>query len=188
MAEKNVRRDSVAPALLLSMPQLNDPNFKQTVVLLCQHTDEGAWGLVLNRPTGKSATVVTQEGDAMSNRSGLQVWVGGPVELERGCILIGEMPDEGEALQICEGLFLSGSPALLQRLLESQTQERIRLLMGYAGWGPGQLERELQQSAWLISDVDLDIVFNTEASVMWDAAIRRLGADPGTLQMSPGVH
>lgn len=182
------RNDSVAPALLLSMPQLTDPNFRQTVVLLCQHTDEGAWGLVLNRPTNKAATVVSEEGEPISNRRGLEVWVGGPVELERGCLLLGELPDEGQAVRICDGLFLSGSPALLQRLLQAPPGGRIRLLMGYAGWGPGQLEEELRQSAWLISDVDLDIVFDTDASAMWEAAIRRLGADPGTLQMSPGVH
>ena len=189
MSDTRDRSDSVAPALLLSMPQLTDPNFKQTVVLLCQHTDEGAWGLVLNRPTGKAATVLTQEGEPVSNRDGLEVWVGGPVELERGCILLGEMPDEGEALRICNGLFLSGSPTLLQRLLEDPPASgRIRLLMGYAGWGPGQLEDELRESAWLISDVELDIVFDTDASTMWETAIRRLGADPGTLQMSSGVH
>ncbi len=189
MTERTDHSDSVAPALLLSMPQLNDPNFRQTVVLLCQHTDEGAWGLVLNRPTGKAATVVTQEGEPIDTGEGLEVWVGGPVELERGCILLGEMPDEGEALRICDGLFLSGSPALLQRLLEQPPATRhVRLLMGYAGWGPGQLEHELQQSAWLISEVELDLVFATDASTMWETAIRRLGADPGTLQMSSGVH
>jgi putative transcriptional regulator len=188
MTDTHERGDSVAPSLLLSMPQLNDPNFKRTVVLLCQHTDEGAWGLVLNRPTGKSATIVAQDGEAVSNRSGLDVWVGGPVELERGCLLLGEMPSEGEALQICDGLFLSGSPALLQQLLEAPAGGHVRLFMGYAGWGPGQLEQELQQSAWLISDVALDLVFETEATAMWEAAIRRLGADPGTLQMSPGIH
>ncbi len=188
MIENADRNDSVAPALLLSMPQLMDPNFKQTVVLLCQHTEEGAWGLVLNRPTNKAATVLSQEGEPIGEASGLDVWVGGPVELERGCLLLGEMPEEGAAVRICDGLFLSGSPVLLQHLLQTQPPDRIRLLMGYAGWGPGQLEEELRQSAWLISDVDLDIVFETEASAMWETAIRRLGADPGTLQMSPGVH
>ncbi len=182
------RSDSVAPALLLSMPQLADPNFKQTVILLCQHSDQGAWGLVLNRPTGKQATVLSHEGEPVAKSTGLDVWVGGPVELERGCILLGEMPDDEETLRICDGLFVSGSPALLQRLLNGPPGGRIRLLMGYAGWGPGQLEEELRQSAWLISDVDLAIVFDTDASKMWEAAIRRLGADPGTLQMSPGVH
>jgi putative transcriptional regulator len=113
--------------------------------------------------------------------------VGGPVELERGCLLLDEKPDEVEALRIAEGLFLSGSPVLLQQLARNP-HGRIRLLMGYAGWGPGQLEEELRQSAWLISDVDLGLVFDTPADKMWEAAIRRLGADPLTLQMSPGVH
>jgi putative transcriptional regulator len=202
MREKNRSPDSVAPALLLSMPQMMDPNFHHTVVLLCQHTDEGAWGLVLNRPTGKAATVITAEGEQFE-RSGLEVWLGGPVELERGILLLGYLPEDGEALRISDGLFVSGSPALLQRILGAVaggssrraapglpegTSSRTRLLMGYAGWGPGQLERELTQSAWLIGNVDLDIVFDTEADRMWEAAIRRLGADPGTLQMSPGVH
>jgi putative transcriptional regulator len=188
MSEKSGTPDSVAPALLLAMPQLLDPNFERTVVLLCQHTDEGAWGLVLNRPTGKSAMIMTREGESVSSRAGLDVWLGGPVELERGCLLLGQMPEEGEALLVCDGLFLSGSPALLQRMLESPPPRHMRLLMGYAGWGPGQLERELTESAWLIGDVDLDIVFDTEPAMMWEAAIRRLGADPGALQMSPGVH
>ncbi len=186
MSDLPDHRDSVAPALLLSMPQLVDPNFKQTVVLLCQHSDQGAWGLVLNRPTERAATMMTEEGNPISN--GLEVWVGGPVEVESGCILLGDMPDEGQAVRICDGLFLSGSHVLLERLLKAPPQGRVRLMMGYAGWGPGQLEEELRQSAWLISDVDLDIVFDTAASQMWEAAIRRLGADPGALQMSPGVH
>jgi putative transcriptional regulator len=186
MSEKTDGPDSVAPALLLSMPQLTDPNFRQSVVLLCQHSPEGSWGLVLNRPTNRAATMVTDEGDAVSN--GLEVWLGGPVELESGCILIDQMPEEGEALRICDGLFLSGSQAFLQRLMKTGPAGRVRLLMGYAGWGPGQLEEELRQSAWLISDVALDIVFDTAPAAMWETAIRRLGADPATLQMSPGVH
>ena len=186
MSESPDRSVSVAPALLLSMPQLDDPNFKHSVVLLCQHSDQGSWGLVLNKPANRAATVVSEDGTPVG--TGIEVWRGGPVELESGCILLGDMPDEGGALRICEGLFLSGSEALLQRLLGAPPGGRVRLLMGYAGWGPGQLEHELRQSAWLISDVDLEIVFDTEASAMWETAIRRLGADPATLQMSPGVH
>ncbi len=186
MTETPDRTASVAPALLLSMPQLTDPNFKQSVVLLCQHSPEGAWGLVLNRPTTRSATMMGDEGKPAGN--GLEVWLGGPVELECGCLLLGDMPEEGEAMRVCNGVFLSGSQSLLQRFLEAPPSGPVRLLMGYAGWGPGQLEQELRQSAWLISEVDLDIVFNTDPSAMWETAIRRLGADPATLQMSPGVH
>jgi putative transcriptional regulator len=180
--------DSIAPALLLSMPQLSDPNFKQTVVLLCQHEPEGAWGLVLNRPTGRSAAVAVQLDPPVGVDNGLELWFGGPVEPQRGCLLLGDAIDEAESLQLSEGLYISGSPTLLRRLMEGPVRPRTRLLMGYAGWGPGQLDEELKQSAWLISEVATDLIFDSPAAGMWEAAIRRLGADPGTLQMSFGVH
>jgi putative transcriptional regulator len=180
--------DSVAPALLLSMPQLRDPNFTRSVVLLCQYGPDGAWGLVLNHPTGKPAAMVVRFDPPLIRDSGIELWMGGPVEPERGCMLLGDEPPEGEALRIRDGLYLSGSPAILRRLLEGPPPSRCRLFMGYAGWGPGQLDAELTQSAWLITDVDLDIIFETDPALMWEKAIRRLGADPATLQMSSGVH
>ena len=181
-------RTELAPALLLSMPQLDDPNFKHTVVLLCQHTTEGAWGLVLNRPTTTPAAQAVKMDPPIDADNGLELWVGGPVEPERGCILLGEDPHDDEAVEICEGVFISGSATLLRRLMEGQVPARTRLLMGYAGWGPGQLDAELRESAWLISDVATDLIFDVSAGAMWEAAIRRLGADPAALQMSPGVH
>ncbi len=186
----NVIKDleSVSPALLLSMPQLEDPNFSRSVVLLCQHSAEGAWGLVLNRPTGQRAAEVVQLDPPLVGDSGLDIWVGGPVEPSRGCILLGDDPKDPDAVELAAGLFLSGSPRLLRRLLEHAPPRRTRLMMGYAGWGPGQLEAELTQSAWLIGDLDLDLVFDIDAAVMWETAIRRLGADPANLQMSSGIH
>jgi putative transcriptional regulator len=180
--------ESVAPALLLSMPQLEDPNFRRTVVLLCQHSAEGAWGLVLNRPTGQQAAQVVQMDPPLTRDSGLEIWVGGPVEPQRGCILTAQDFGEEEGIKLAEGLFLSGSPALLRRLIEQVPHPRTKLLMGYAGWGPGQLESELTQSAWLIGELDLDLVFDTDAAIVWETAIRRLGADPSMLQMGSGVH
>jgi putative transcriptional regulator len=179
---------SVAPALLLSMPQLDDPNFSRTVVLLCQHTADGAWGLVLNRPTGTAAAQSVRLDPPVSADNGLELWVGGPVEPERGCLLLGEDPDDADAVQICHGIYISGSAALLRQLLERQEPPKTRLLMGYAGWGPGQLDAELRDSAWLIMPIELDLVFDVAAAEMWETAIRRLGAEPGSLQMSQGVH
>ena len=91
-------------------------------------------------------------------------------------------------MRVSDGLYLSTSPDLLRRLLEPQPPPQARLMIGYSGWGPGQLEAELEQSAWLMSDVDRDLMFNTPPERMWEAAIRRLGADPAALQMSRGVH
>ena len=121
----------------------------------------------------------------------LQVWVGGPVEPNRSWVLVGEEPDEEEDLRgmrIADKLYLSTSPDLLRRLLEPSPPMLARLFVGYSGWGPGQLDAELEASAWLMSDVDHDLIFNTPPDKVWEAAIRRLGADPATLTMSRGVH
>ena len=180
--------NSLAPRLLLSMPQLNDPNFKHTVVLLCEHHEDGAFGLVLNRQTDTPASSVVRLTPPVDVDNGLQLWIGGPVEPERGWILMGDPRPDGEAVEVCDGLYLSTSPDLLRRLLVNRPQGRTRLLTGYAGWGAGQLDAELSASAWLLADVQLDLIFETQATQMWETAIRRLGAEPSMLQMGRGVN
>lgn len=182
---------SLAPALLLSMPQLVDPNFNRTVVLLCTHSEDGALGLVVNRPLVTTGRVIVNLDPPVSTDRELQLWVGGPVEPQRSWILVGQETDENdEALgrRITDNLHLSTSPDLLRRLLEPSPPSLTRLFVGYSGWGPGQLEAELEASAWLMSDVDRDLIFKTPPDKMWEAAIRRLGADPATLQISRGIH
>jgi putative transcriptional regulator len=182
---------SLAPAFLLSMPQMLDPNFSRTVVLLCKHSEEGAFGLVVNRPLVTSGRVTVNLDPPVSTDRELQVWVGGPVEPQRSLILVGQETDEPEDLRgmrIADDLYLSNDPALLRRLLEPGPPPFARLIVGYSGWGPGQLEEELQASAWLMSDIDRRVIFETPADKMWETAIRRLGADPAALQMSRGVH
>ncbi|MDA1094156.1 MAG: YqgE/AlgH family protein [Acidobacteria bacterium] len=179
---------SLAPTLLLSMPQLADPNFRQTVVLLCEHGADGAFGLVLNRQTDTPAASVVRLTPPVDTDNGLRLWIGGPVEPERGWILMGQAPDEAESVEVCDGLYLSTSPDLLRRLLSDQPPRRTRLLAGYAGWGAGQLDEELASSSWLIADVELDLIFDTRSADMWEKAIRRLGAEPSMLQMGCGVH
>ncbi|MES1255832.1 MAG: YqgE/AlgH family protein [Acidobacteriota bacterium] len=191
---------SLAPSLLLSMPQLLDPNFSRTVILLCKHNDDGAFGLVVNRPLVATGRVVLSLDPVVPDhtigtphemvRDDLEVWVGGPVEPERSWILVhgaGE-GEYGGGMAVADGVTLSTSPALLQRLLAPSPPHDARLVVGYSGWGPGQLEAELRASAWLIGEVDCDLIFKTPADRMWETAIRRLGADPAALQMSRGVH
>jgi putative transcriptional regulator len=186
---------SLAPSLLISMPQLADPNFNRSVVLLIRHkTDEGAFGLIVNRPlvtTGRVVVDTATERHTTDERE-LHLWVGGPVEPQSSWMLVGQ-PDEVDedvrrAMRISDGVYMSRSSELLRRLLEPEPPPRARLVMGYSGWGVGQLEAELEASAWLLSDVDPDLIFNTPPERIWEAAIRRLGADPATLQMSRGVH
>ena len=176
------------PTLLLSMPQMQDPNFARTVVLLCDYLPDGAFGLVLNRPTDLPASEMVRLEPPVMPGNGLPLFIGGPVQPERGWILVGDPPDEPDFRTVIDGLYLSTSPQLLRRVLEARPEPRARVVAGYAGWGPGQLDEELAQSAWLMADVQLDLVFDVDASVMWETAIRRLGADPSLLQASPGVH
>jgi putative transcriptional regulator len=180
---------SLAPALLLSMPQLTDPNFAKSVVLLCEHEAEGAFGLVVNRPSEISAAAAVNMHPRIDAPNDLPLLIGGPVEPQRGWILTAQAPDGIEHRELGAGLYLSASPVLLRRALTSRpTPRRTLVLAGFAGWGPGQLDAELHESAWLIAPVDLDLIFEIPQAASWEMAIRRLGADPHLLQMGHGVH
>lgn len=180
---------SLAPALLLSMPQLVDPNFARSVVLLCEHAEEGAFGLIVNKPSEVSAAEAVSLEPPVESPNDLPLLVGGPVEPQRGWILTSSVPEGVESRGVGEGLHLSASPLLLRQVLESRPlPRRTHVLAGYAGWGPGQLDAELEQSAWLVMPVELDLIFEIPAAAAWEMAIRRLGADPHLLQMGHGVH
>jgi putative transcriptional regulator len=170
------------------MPQMADPNFSRTVVLLCKHNEEGAFGLVVNRPLVTTGRVIVNLDPPVETERELEIWIGGPVEPQTSWMLVGEQRDPEDRGYICDGLYLSTSPQRLSRLLEPNPPARTRLIIGYSGWGPGQLEAELQASAWLLSEVSAELIFSTPAERMWETAIRRLGADPAALQMSRGVH
>ena len=180
---------SLSPALLLSMPQLRDPNFARTVILLCEHAPEGAFGLVVNRPSDVSAASAVLLDPPLVNPNDLPLLIGGPVEPQRGWILSAEEPEGIESRELGAGLYLSASPVFLRRVLTARpVPARTVVFAGYAGWGPRQLDEELSQHAWLIMPVELDLIFDVPAASAWEVAIRRLGADPSLLQMGRGVH
>lgn len=182
--------ESLAPTLLLAMPQMLDPNFARTVVLLCRQEDDGALGLVVNRPTDTLVSSIVELDTPVPEDGKMSVWVGGPVEPHRGWLLLGFDPGSPDALTIGEGLYLSASADVLRALMEAEDDSGKygRFLLGYAGWAGGQLESELAQSAWLTADVSREMIFGTPPEQMWEAAIRSLGIDPFALQMGGGVH
>jgi putative transcriptional regulator len=180
---------SLAPVLLLSMPQLLDPNFHKSVVLLCDHSAEGAFGLVVNRPSDISAAEAVRLDAPLEQANDLPLLIGGPVEPHRGWILTAKPPEQEDYRGLGAGLFLSASPLLLRRVLTARPlPRRTVVLAGYAGWGPGQLDEELAESSWLIMPVELDLIFEIPPAASWEMAIRRLGADPHMLQQGHGVH
>ncbi len=170
------------------MPQLTDPNFVKTVVLLCEHGPEGALGLVVNRPADVPAAEAVEFDPPIATPNDVPLHLGGPVEPQRGWILTAEEPVV-EHKSLGSGLFLAASPDLLRQTLEARPHpKRTLVLAGYAGWSAGQLDAELAESAWLIAPLDLDLIFELPSAVTWEMAIRRMGADPAQLQMGHGVH
>jgi len=180
---------SLAPALLVAMPQLVEPSFARALVLLCEHAPEGAFGLIVNRPSEIAAAEAVRIEPKIASPNHLPLRLGGPVDPERGWILTSAAPETPEAQSIGAGLYLSASPLLLRRVLTARPAPlQTHVLAGYAGWGPGQLDAELAQSSWLIMPVEHDLIFDVPADRAWETAIRRLGADPYLLQMGHGVH
>jgi putative transcriptional regulator len=185
-----IGEDSLAPTLLLAMPQMQDPNFARSVVLLCRHEEDGAMGLVVNRRTETRVTSIAVLDPPPARDNGLDVWIGGPVEPQRAWLLLGYDPGTPGSFEVGHGLYLSASADTLRQVIEADASANPprRFLLGYAGWGSGQLESELAASAWLTADVSTSLIFETSADEMWQAAIRSLGVDPYALQMGSGVH
>jgi putative transcriptional regulator len=178
-----------APLLLLSMPQMSDPNFARTVVLLCEYTDRGAFGLVVNRQMEQPAWTVVRTEPPVQVDPEVRLWIGGPVNLQRTWVLTRDVHGPGDEQQeVCPGVILSASRELVLKVLQSPPDELSRIVIGYAGWGPGQLDHEIAASSWLTMPVDPALIFNVPPDQMWEAAIRRFGTDPSAFQASTGVH
>jgi putative transcriptional regulator len=167
---------SPAPLLLLSMPQMADPNFARTVVLLCDYTERGAFGLVVNRQMDEPAHKMVMTEPPVKVDPTLRLWIGGPVDPQSTWVLMSEAqgPDD-EQREICPGLLLSVSRALTLELLQLPPSNRARV-------------NEIAASAWLTTDVDPSLIFGVPPDQMWETALRRLGTDPAKLQTSSGVH
>jgi putative transcriptional regulator len=144
-------------------------------------------GLVVNRCTDTQAGSIVQLEPPIAHDNGMPVWIGGPVDPARGWLLLNE--NLGDGIEVSPGLYLSASRDLLRKVMESdELGQRCRFLVGYAGWGPRQLDEELAASAWLTVPVDSSLMFETPSDDMWQVAIRRLGIEPHALAMGPGVH
>lgn len=178
----------LTPVLLVSMPQMLDPNFARTVVLLAEYGSHGAFGLVVNRRMSEPAHEVITAEPPLDIRKDVHLYIGGPVEPNRAWVLTRRRELDGDALEITDSVFLSAAPALIRHTLQTSPDPQVRIVIGYSGWGPGQLDDELAESAWLMAPVQPDLLFETPVDQMWETAIRRLGAEPSALQSSSGVH
>jgi putative transcriptional regulator len=189
------------------MPQLQDPNFRRAVLLMVQHDEASSFGLVLNRPADLPVSELFSGLEfSWHGRPQDTVSWGGPVELNSGWMLFGdarggvevgetartEEPDdtvdtEEEVTPVAPGVYFAGSLDVFRDMAEAPP-EAVRFFLGYSGWGPGQLEFEIAQGAWLSAPATPEAVFVTPPERMWDQVVRGLGIDPSTLVSTSGVH
>lgn len=173
--------DLQTPLLLLAMPQVMDPFFHKSVVLLLHHQDEGSLGFIVNRPTGVKIAEILEDLEIpwLGDEQAL-VFFGGPVEPQRGTLLYRDEGNGGAGNVVCPGV------AWTQHVgdLESLAQEppgSFRLLLGYAGWGEGQLVEEILRNDWLIAPVSEELIFNEQPDDVWRLALESVGIDPSQL-------
>jgi putative transcriptional regulator len=186
--EMGVEVELAAPAFLIAVPQLGDPNFNRGVVFILEHNDEGSMGLVINRPSNLDlrSFTSTQNLKFRGDGSGL-VYHGGPVQTDRAFILHASEHQGPETEQVMGDTRLSYSLESL-RLIAEQPPPRMRIFLGYAGWGPGQLAREITAGAWLLAPAAETLVFDSPVDQIWELALRQMGIDPVLLMHSGAVH
>ena len=180
---------SLANHFLIAMPNLRDPNFARSVTLICEHSSEGAMGIVINRSTDLRLADVLEQMDidgGHSQHRDMPVYLGGPVQNNRGFVLHEPLGKWESTLAVTESLGVSTSRDILQALAENRGPQRCLLALGYAGWSAGQLEHEIGENTWLSGPADHQILFDTPAEARWGAAVKHLGVDLAALSSEAG--
>jgi putative transcriptional regulator len=181
--------DEILPArgtLLVARPHLLDPNFAHTVVLLCDHDDgEGTLGFVLNRPSENRLPDVLRGDHAFPGRSD-RVYLGGPVGLDSLAVMHREEGLDG-AVEVLPGVYLGGAPPEIgERVrLHATPEGSIRFLVGYSGWGKGQLAREMEEETWVVAPASPAWVFDPAPETLWRRVLRSLGGACSTMANMP---
>jgi putative transcriptional regulator len=175
--------------LLIAMPGIGDPRFDRSVIFLCSHTAEGAMGLIVNKPMqDMSLSSLLEQLDITPEQetTTLPVFRGGPVETSRGFVLHSDEFAQDTTVAVAEGIALTATIDMLKALAKGEGPDQAIVALGYAGWAPGQLDRELTRNGWLTADASRSLVFETHHEAMWPAAIATMGFDVGRLSGETG--
>lgn len=171
--------DSLTGSFLISTQKMPDPRFEEQVILICAHNEEGAMGVAVNRPNSMfSLAEILESAKLPIPETELPpVYIGGPVELESAFILYSSGYSTEYQLQVSPTVFLSRETKVLEDIANSRGPEKYLFILGYAGWGPGQLEQELLADGWLTIPGSDTIIFDTEDELKWRAAAMQYGID-----------
>lgn len=185
--------------LLVAMPLMSDPRFARSVIYMCAHSEEGAMGLIINQPSEQisfpdlldrleiAPPGISAQPLDLDKAPYLPIHVGGPVETGRGFVL--HSPDyfaEDSTLTINEDFCLTATVEILRAIASHEGPRQAILALGYAGWSPGQLEQEIHANGWLHCPADTELIFETDARLMYEGALARIGIDPSHLVADAG--
>lgn len=182
-------QQSLTNHFLIAMPGLEDPNFSRTVTYICEHSEQGSMGIVVNRPMELQLSEMLDQLniEVTDSKSGAQkIYLGGPVQTDRGFVLHSGTQLWDSTLQITPGVSVTTSKDILEAMAEGRGPENTLVALGYAGWAGGQLETEMSANSWLSGPADDQILFNLPAEQRWKAAARLLGVDLDLLSGQAG--
>jgi putative transcriptional regulator len=180
---------SLSNHFLIAMPALADPNFHHTTTYICEHDEDGALGVVINRPLSMRLGEILEHMDIRHAPEDIltrPVYMGGPVQSDRGFVLHEPIGDWEATLQVTDKIGITSSRDILQAIAEGTGPEKSIVTLGYAGWGAGQLEQEIADNAWLSGPADSHIVFDIPSEQRWEAAAASLGVDLNLLSSDAG--
>lgn len=173
--------------LLIAMPGMEDPRFDHSVILICAHSAEGAMGLIVNKPASDldfSGLLAHLDIAKAPEGREISVQFGGPVERGRGFVLhSADYPTGPGTMEVPGGYRMTATLDILEELAQGEGPESALLALGYSGWGPGQLESEIQRNDWLICDAADELIYQANHGDKWKAALKTIGIDP--LSLSP---
>ena len=174
---KNIDIRNLAGIFLIALPSLKDPNFERTVVLICDHTKDGAFGLVINRVLLSSFMPLHEGLDIKECVIDLPVFYGGPVKPEQGYILYSSSDIYYPSIKINNNLSLTTAKEILIDIAAGKGPGKFLFTLGFSGWAPGQLEYELMSDSWLVAPANNRIIFDIPVSERWKAAAESIGVD-----------
>ncbi|MFV2003997.1 MAG: YqgE/AlgH family protein [Gammaproteobacteria bacterium] len=194
MADKNksdviTSGNNLAGHFLIAMPSLNDDFFNRAVTYICEHNENGSFGIIINQETGITLKQIAKEMELTTTEDyddSQTVFIGGPVDQGRGFILHRPVGDWQSSLKVNDDVALTTSKDILQAIVNNQGPENSIVALGYAGWAAGQLDDEMAANSWLTCPADEQIIFNTPTEERWQAAAKLIGIDLSLLSSDTG--
>ena len=183
-----MRSSYLTNQFLIAMPGLIDPNFHQTVTYICSHNDEGAMGIVINRPLDMALGYVLAQMDMPPRNQKINqtpIYHGGPVQADRGFVLHEPLSSWESSINVNDAVGVTTSIDILRAISEGGGPKESLVALGYAGWSAGQLEQEIKDNAWLNGPAEPEVIFKTPCEQRWTAAAALLGVD--LTKLSPDI-